>query len=101
MRQLLLQFTETIKKELEQAESVRHEIRLFSGSRIGSFAGHTYYRFETPEGIPFHLSKHASFTFGQQQPVNLTGSIMMLENQYLTVALPFDFGASIPETLCS
>jgi hypothetical protein len=96
-----MRLTDTLNKELTQLKTVRRELRLFSGERVGVFAGHTYYRFEIPEDILFYTTKHATFFFGLQQPINVIGNIIAIENQYLTIALPYDFGISLPETLCS
>jgi hypothetical protein len=101
VKQLLTQLTDIVNKQLIQQKTARREIHLFSGDRVGTFGGYTYYRFEIPEDIFFQITKHATFTFGQQQPVNVIGNIIALENQYLTIALPYDLGISIPETLCS
>ncbi len=96
-----MQLTNSLNKELTQLKTVRREIRLFSGERLGVFAGNTYYRFEIPEDILFHTAELATFTFGQQQLIKVIGNVIAIENQYLTVALPQDFGESLPETLCS
>jgi len=62
-----MQLRDTLNKEIIQLKTVRREIRLFSGVRVGVFAGYAYYRFEIPEDILFHTTKHATFTIGQQQ----------------------------------
>jgi hypothetical protein len=98
---LMKQFADLLQKELEHLKTVRREIRLFSGECLGSFAGYTYYRFEIPEDKFFRTTERASFTFGQQQPITVVGNIIDIENQYLTVALPQNFGESVPEVLCS
>jgi hypothetical protein len=96
-----MQFTNIVNKQIAQLKTVRQELRLFSGEHVGNFAGYTYYRFEIPEDVLFFPTKHAKFFFGLQQPINITGNIIAIENQYLTVALPYDFGPSLPETFCS
>jgi hypothetical protein len=101
VKQLLIQLADSLNKELTQLKTVRREIRLFSGERLGVFAGYTYYRFEIPEDVLFHTTERATFTFGQQQLIKVIGNVIAIENQYLTVALPQDFGESLPETLCS
>ena len=101
MKQLLIELAVSLNKELAQLKTVRREIRLFSGERLGVFAGYTYYRFEIPEDVLFHTTERATFTFGQQHPIKVIGNIIAIENQYLTVALPQNFGESLPETLCS
>jgi len=100
VKNLLVHFADTLNKQLTQLKTVRREIRLFGGERVGTFAGYTYYRFEIPEDVLFHPTEHATFILGQQPPVNLVGNIIAVENQYLTVALPHDVGESLPETLC-
>ncbi|RPI05202.1 MAG: hypothetical protein EHM64_07360 [Ignavibacteriae bacterium] len=101
MKELFTQLAEALQKELEQLKTIRREIRLFSGERIGAFAGYTYYRFEIPEDIIFRSTERATFTFGVQQPISVIGNVISLENQYFIVALPQDFGATLPETKCS
>jgi hypothetical protein len=101
VRQLLSQLADSLTKELTQVKSVRREIRLFSGERLGIFAGYTYYRFEIPEDVLFYTTELATFTFGQQQLIKVIGNVIAIENQFLTVALPQDFGESLPETICS
>ncbi len=101
MKELFAQLADVLQKELEQLKAARQEIHLFSGERIGVFAGFTYYRFEIPEDILLRTTERVTFTFGQQQPISMSGKIVAIENQFLTVALPKDFGTSIPETQCS
>jgi hypothetical protein len=101
VKELFTQLAEALQKELEQLKGTHREIRLFSGERIGAFAGYTYYRFEIPEDILLRTTERATFTFGQQQPISVTGNVIAMENQYFIVALPQDFGASLPETKCS
>jgi hypothetical protein len=95
------QLAEALQKEVERLKSTRREIRLFSGKRIGAFAGYTYYRFEIPEDVLLRTTERATFTFGQQQPISITGNIIAMENQFFIIALQQDFGASLPETKCS
>jgi hypothetical protein len=101
VKEKFTQLANALRKELEQLKTARREVRLFSGKRIDTFAGYTYYRFEIPEDILLRTTERAIFTFGQQQPISITGNIIDIENQYLTVALPQDFGASLPEVHCS
>jgi hypothetical protein len=101
VKELFTQLAKALQKELEQLKATRREIRLFSGERIGAFAGYTYYRFEIPEDILLRTTERATFTFGQQQPISVTGNVIAIENQFFIVALPQDFGASLPETKCS
>jgi hypothetical protein len=101
VKELFIQLAEALQKELEQLKATRREIRLFSGERIGAFAGYTYYRFEIPEDILLRTTERATFTFGQQQPISVIGNVISMENQFFIVALPQDFGASLPETNCS
>ena len=101
MKELFTQLGDALQKELEQLKTTHREIRLFSGERIGAFGGYTYYRFEIPEDIMLRSTERATFTFGQRQPINVTGNVIALENQFFVVALPQDFGLSLPETRCS
>jgi hypothetical protein len=101
VKEFLIQLADSLNNELTQLKAVRREIRLFSGERLGVFAGYTYYRFEIPEDVLFHTTERATFVFGQQLPIKVIGNVIAVENQYLTVALPQDFGESLPETLCS
>ena len=101
MKELFTQLAEALQKELERLKATRHEIHLFSGERIGAFAGFTYYRFEIPEDILLRTTERATFTFGVQQPISVSGNVIAMENQYFIVALSQDFGASLPEAKCS
>ena len=101
MEDLFTHLATALQTELEQLKADRKEITLFSGERTGTFAGYTYYRFEIPEDILLRTTERATFTFGQQRDISVPGNIIAIENQYLTVALPKDFGASLPEVLCS
>jgi hypothetical protein len=101
VKALFSQLADSLQKELEQLKTARREIYLFSGKRIGLFAGYNYYRFEIPEDLLLRSTERATFTFGQQQPISVQGNIIAVENQFLTVALPQDFGESLPETRCS
>ena len=101
MKELFTQLAEALQKELEQLKVTRREIHLFSGERIGAFAGYTYYRFEIPEDILLRTTERALFTFGHQHPISVSGNVIAMENQFFIVALPQDFGASLPEATCS
>ena len=92
---------EALRTELRALEQSSSSVVLCSGEHIGSFAGHEYYRFEVPEHLALHQAVHARFSFGIAQPVSCDGILVALENQYLTVALPLDFGPTIPETTCT
>ena len=101
VKELLNQLTESLQKELAQLKTVRREIYICNGERIGNFAGNTYYRFEIPEDSLLRTTERATFTFGQQNPISVTGNIIAIENQFFTVALSQDFGPSLPETRIS
>lgn len=74
---------------------------LVSGEHVGSFAEKHYYRFEIPEHIVLQYIATMECTFGSSQRFVLQADVVALENQYLTLAFPFDFGAVIPEVSCS
>jgi hypothetical protein len=98
--QLLKRLAGALQEELEQFKFLRNDMTLFSGERIASFAGYTYYRFELPEDIFFRSIEHVTFTIGKQSAVTLPGNVITVENQFLTIALPKDFGATLPEAIC-
>lgn len=89
-----------LRDEIKAREAAPRSVTLFSGAFTGTFASRWYYRFEIPEHITVQGIPSASFTFGRVRPLRLTGSFVSLENQYLTIALPHDFGPIIPETHC-
>jgi hypothetical protein len=95
-----LVLAEALRAEREKLASARTEISLFSGEFLGSFAGSFYYRFEVPEDLYLRTVDRVFFTFSQFQPVTLEGKIITLANQFVTVALPMDFGAVLPEIKC-
>lgn len=91
---------ETVRHELEARSKLPREVTLCSGEFIGTFAGMHYYRFETPENISLGGVLHGTFSFGQWNPLQLPGTFIAVENQYLTIALPRNFGPVIPQTEC-
>ncbi|MEK6757097.1 MAG: AAA domain-containing protein, partial [Bacteroidota bacterium] len=90
-----------LQAESDQLKNARREITLFSGEYVGAFAEYYYYRFEIPEELPLRGVERASFMFSQLQPVTIEGKILGLDNQFLTVALPINFGSVLPEIKCS
>ncbi|MEX2115947.1 MAG: AAA domain-containing protein [Bacteroidota bacterium] len=97
---LFPKLAESVRNELDALSKQPHEITLCSGEFIGSFAGMHYYRFEIPENVSLRGILHGRFTFGRTSPIELPGTFIAVENQYLTVALPKHFGPVIPETDC-
>lgn len=99
--ELFSTLAQALQKELESLSKSRQEITLFGGAYRGSFANEYYYRFEVPEEVYFRGVEHATFVFSQLQPVTIAGTIISFDNQFLTVALPMDFGTILPEIQCS
>jgi len=97
---LFPKLAEAVRDELEALSKQPSEVTLCSGEFIGSFAGMYYYRFEIPEQVSVHGILHGKFSFGRISPIELPGAFIAVENQYLTVALPRNFGPVIPETDC-
>ena len=91
---------DALSEEREKLRSVRNEITLFDGEFLGSFAGSFLYRFEVPEDLIHRVVERVSCSFSQLQPVSISGRIVSLENQYLVLALPMDFGTVVPEIKC-
>jgi hypothetical protein len=91
---------EALREEREKLQTARNEITLFGGEFTVAFAGYFMYRFEVPEDLVLRGVDHIACSFSQLQPVNIDGRIVSLENQYITVALPMDFGAVLPEIRC-
>lgn len=91
---------DALKQELALLSSTRREAIFFNGERVGSFAGWHYYRFEIPEEIFAHRIEFARLSIGRGKPWTMNGKIVGFENQYLTIALPYDLGPMLPETLC-
>jgi len=87
--------------ELDQLKTMRHEISLFDGISVAAFADHFYYRFEIPEDLFLQTAELATFSVGQVQPIVVKGRIISVDNQFMTIALPIDFGPSLPEVKCS
>ncbi len=92
---------EALQSELNQLKTVRHEITLLNGIRVGECAGHFYYRFEVPEDLFLKPIVFATFSVGRLQQITTKGRIVDLNNQLLTVALPIDFGSHLPEVSCA
>lgn len=99
--ELFSTLAQALQTELESLRTSRQEITLFGGEYLGSFAEEYYYRFEVPEEVYFRGVERATFMFSQLQPVTIAGTIISFNNQFLTVALPTDFGAILPEIQCS
>ena len=91
---------QALRAEREKLNSARTEISLVGGEFLGSLAGYFYYRFEIPEDLYLNNVHHVFFTFSQFQPVTLEGRIISLDNQFVVVALPMDFGRVLPEIKC-
>ncbi len=89
-----------LQGELDQLNKLRQETTLFSGEQLHSYAGYHYYRFEISEDIVLRGIENVTLSFGQKEPLELPGKIISLENQYLTLAVPTDFGPGIPEARC-
>ncbi len=98
---VLATLAKALEAESTQLRSARHELTLFSGEYLGTFAEYFYYRFEVPEEISLRGIERANLTFSESQPITLEGKIVSRDNQFLTVALPLDFGSILPETKCS
>ena len=97
---LFFTFTKALQAERDRLSKARQELTLFGGEYLGSFAHHFYYRFEIPEDVYLHSIGHVQCMFSQLQPVTVEGRIINVENQFLTVALPMDFGPMLPEIKC-
>ena len=91
---------QALRDEREKLQTARNEIALFGGEFTGAFAGYFLYRFEVAEDLVLRGIEHVSCSFSQLQPVNIDGRIVSLENQYVILALPIDFGAMLPEIKC-
>ncbi len=92
--------TEALRGELDQLNSLQRTIVLCEGDFRGSFAGWSYYRFESPEEIFVRSTGRAVFTFGQKHSFEVPGTIIEADNQFITIALSQDFGPVIPEIRC-
>lgn len=92
---------DALQGEIAQLKNARSSVVLSNGEFVGEFAGSYYYRFEVPEEIFYRRIEGATFTFGTQQPIDVPGNVISLDNQFLVVALPHDFGPSLPEARCS
>jgi hypothetical protein len=91
---------QALREEREKLLTVRNEIILCSGEFVGSFAGYFYYRFEVPDDLVLRPVDRITCSFSQLQPVTIEGRIVSVENQFVVVALPMDFGAVVPEIKC-
>ena len=101
LQSIYRELTKALQEELNELNKARREVTLFSGEFLGTFAEQYYYRFEIPEHIWLRNIVHVTFTFGKSDPVVMSSTIVTIDNQFLIVALPFDFGAVIPEIQCS
>ena len=90
-----------LQYELDQLKTTRSEITLFGGVSVGSFADYYYYRLKIPEDLFHETIERATLSIGQTQPMVVQGKIIAVDNQFLTIALPNDFGPLLPEVKCS
>lgn len=97
---LLATLAKALQEELDQLKAARRDVVLFSGRRVGAFAGYTYYRFELPEEVLLRTTERATVTIGRQDTISVEGNVITIENQFLTIALPRDFGPLLPEITC-
>jgi hypothetical protein len=86
--------------ELDRLNSLRRTVVLCEGERIGTFAAWNYYRFEIPEEVLFRTTGRAVFTVGHKHSFDIPGIVIEADNQFITIALPHDFGPFIPEIRC-
>ena len=89
-----------LQGELNQLNKLRQEATLTSGEYLRSYAGYYYYRFEISEDLFLQGIRHLTLIAGQIEPLELSCTIISLENQFLTIAVPVDFGPVIPEVKC-
>ena len=92
---------EALRNELDSLTGSTRRVALVSGKHVGSFAEKHYYRFEVPEHIHLQHLTELQCSLGSLHPIVLQANIVALENQYLTLAFPLDFGAVIPEVSCT
>jgi KaiC/GvpD/RAD55 family RecA-like ATPase len=92
---------EALRNELDILTNAPRRVTLFSGEHVGSFAEKHYYRFEIPEHVILQHLTAIQCSFGLSQPLVVQADVVAVENQYLTLAFPFDFGAVIPEVSCT
>ena len=100
MESTLAALAEAFRGEFDQLNSMQRTVVLCDGESLGTFAGWSYYRFEAPEEFFFRSTGHAVFTVGQKHSIEIPGTIIEADNQFITVALPHDFGPAIPEIRC-
>ncbi len=89
-----------LQGELDQLNKLRQETTLCSGEYLRSYAAHYYYRFEISEDLFLQGVERVTLVFGQLEPLELRCKIIGVENQFLTVAVPANFGPVIPEVKC-
>lgn len=92
---------EAVHNELDTLTSAPVNSTFFSGEHVGSFAEQHYYRFEIPEHIFLSYLTVMECSIGSSQPVTMKAVVVAVENQYLTLALPHNLGAVIPQISCS
>ncbi len=97
---LLSSLARALQGELDQLTAARRDVTLFSGRRVGAFAGYTYYRFELPEELLLPTTERATLSIGRAETIAVEGNVITIDNQFLTIALPRDFGPLLPEITC-
>ena len=92
---------EALRNELDSLTNLPRKVILVSGEHVGSFAERHYYRFEIPEHVHIQHLPKMQCSLGSAHPIVVEAYVVAVENQYLTLAFPFDFGPVIPETSCT
>jgi hypothetical protein len=90
-------FIKALQAELSELNALKSETMLFSGRSTGKRGSFYYYRFELPVQLYLYGLQTLTCSFGERDPASITGSVVAIENQYLTVAFTQSLGDAIPE----
>lgn len=99
---LIAEAANALEHEISQLRPLRSRTTLFGGEHVGTFANRwRYYRFEFAENLLLRAGDDVELLIGTAEPISVSARIAALENQYLTLAVPVDFGSVIPRVQCS
>ncbi len=94
--------SDVLEEELRALRKLPDRIPLVDGVRLDGLAGHSMYRFEVPENVSLSpYLERVTIQIGRVRPLTFAASVCAVENQFVTLAFPFDLGPAIAEAECA
>lgn len=89
---------EALNKEISVLKKTKQEIPLFEGEFLKKIDDNFIYRFEIPEGKFIRMVEEVEIIIGKEK---VKGEIVSVDNQYIIIKLPIDYGNSIKQITIS